>query len=118
VQGDDEVDTPHGDGPKRFVPSHVKEAGMAPEMKISRKELQEWLGVGDAREELGRSRQGIRNMLESGELRGVKTRIGWLIDPASVRAFALLQQDEQEREKITHSDALMREAHQTHEVGA
>ena len=74
---------------------------MAPPKKISMEELREWHSVQSAREELGhrRSRQGIRNMLESGELRGVKTRVGWLIDPASVRAFALMQRDEAEREK-------------------
>ena len=90
---------------------------MAPPKKISMEELKQWLGVGDVSKELSRSRQGIRNMLKNGELRGVHTRIGWLIDPASVRAFRLLQQDEDEREKRAKREALIREASQTREVG-
>ncbi|PLS82850.1 MAG: hypothetical protein CYG60_23450 [Actinobacteria bacterium] len=88
---------------------------MAPR-KIDPQEFAKWFSVKDAANNLGRSRQGIRNMLVNGELRGVHTRIGWLIDPASVRAFRLLRQDDAEREKIARRDALIREAHQTHEV--
>ncbi len=72
---------------------------MAPAKKIHLHDLEQWHSVQSARDELELSRQGIRNMLGRGDLVGVKTRIGWLIDPASVRAFALLQQDEQERER-------------------
>lgn len=91
---------------------------MAPSKKINLMELEDWHSVQSAREELGLSRQGIRNMLERGELLGIKTRIGWLIDPDSVRAFALLQRDEVERRKRLERDALIREARQTHEVSA
>lgn len=90
---------------------------MAPK-KISPQEFAKWLSVKDAAKELGRSRQGIRNMLMSGELRGVHTRIGWLIDPPSVRAIHLLRQDEAERQKREERDALIREAHQMHGAGA
>ncbi len=72
---------------------------MAPTKKIHLHDLEQWHSVQSAREELGLSRQGIRNLLERGDLLGVKTRVGWLIDPDSVRAFALLQQDNAEREK-------------------
>ncbi len=72
---------------------------MAPPKKVSLQDLEQWHSVQSAREELSLSRQGVRNMLERGDLQGVKTRVGWLIDPASVRAFALLQRDEAEREK-------------------
>ncbi|MDP9475699.1 MAG: helix-turn-helix domain-containing protein [Actinomycetota bacterium] len=71
---------------------------MAPPKKVSLQDLERWHSVQSAREELGLSRQGVRNLLERGDLNGVKTRVGWLIDPASVRAFALLQKDE-ERER-------------------
>ncbi len=91
---------------------------MAPPKKVSMQALKQWLGVGDASKELGLSRQGIRNMLERGDLQGVKTRIGWLIDDASVRAVRLRLEDDAERKKITHREALIREAHETHEVGA
>ncbi len=92
---------------------------MAPpkKVKISKEDLERWWGVGHAHEEMKhvRSRQGIRNMLERDELRGVKTEIGWLIDPASVRAVRLRLEDDAEREKIAHREALIREATQTHE---
>lgn len=54
--------------------------------KIDLAELERWLSVGQTAEELGRSRQHVHNMLAARELRGVKTSIGWLIDPASVEA--------------------------------
>ncbi len=91
---------------------------MAPPKKVSMQALKQWLGVGDAHKELGLSRQGIRNMLERGDLLGVHTRIGWLIDPASVRAVRLRLEDDAEREKIAHREDLIREVNQTHEVGA
>lgn len=90
---------------------------MAPR-KISIEELEKWFSVRDVAEELGRSRQGVRNMLANGELRGVQTRIGWLVDPASVRAFRLLREDEAEREKRAEREALIRRASQPREVGA
>lgn len=78
---------------------------MAPpkKVKIDKEELEQWFGVGDAHEELKpllRSRQGIRNMLEREELRGIKTRIGWLIDPASVRAVRLRLEDDARRDAV------------------
>ena len=91
---------------------------MAPKKKISEEELKQWLGVGHVHKELGLSRQGIRNMLEREELRGIKTRIGWLIDPTSVRSIHLLRQDEVERAKREKREALIREVSQTREVGA
>lgn len=78
---------------------------MAPPKKINLQELETWHSVQSARKELHLSRQGVRNLLERGELLGVKTRVGWLIDPASVRAFALLKRDEAEREKRAERDA-------------
>ena len=54
--------------------------------KIDLVELERWLGVGQAAEKLGRSRQHIHNLLAARELRGVRTSIGWLLDPESVEA--------------------------------
>ena len=91
---------------------------MAPR-KISIEELEKWLSFKDVAEELGKMRKGVRHMLEhERRLRGVKTRIGWLIDPASVRAIRLLREDDAERKKKEKREALLREANQTHEVGA
>ncbi len=86
---------------------------MAPQKKIHLHDLEQWHSVQSAREELGLSRQGIRNMLERGDLNGVKTRVGWLIDPASVRAVRLRLEDDAEREKRAERDALVARATQS-----
>ncbi len=51
------------------------------------KELEKWLSTSQAASELGKSRQGVLWLLENGHLRGVKTAIGWLIDPRAVEAY-------------------------------
>ncbi len=85
---------------------------MAQKKKISIEDLERWHSVQSAREELSLSRQGVRNLLERGDLNGVKTRVGWLIDPNSVRAFALLQADNAEREKKAERERLIAQAKQ------
>jgi excisionase family DNA binding protein len=48
------------------------------------KELESWLTPGDVAARLGITRQGVHRRLDAGKLRAVKTRQGWLVDPASV----------------------------------
>jgi len=48
------------------------------------KELESWMTTGEAASALGKSVQGVKWMLENRRLRGVRTRLGWLVDPASV----------------------------------
>lgn len=43
-----------------------------------------WPGVSDAATRLGRTRQHIHNMLNDGRLKGIHTRVGWIIHPACV----------------------------------
>lgn len=50
----------------------------------SMRELGTWLTTGEAAQRLGKTRQGIVWMLQNRRLRGVRTRLGWLVDPASV----------------------------------
>ncbi len=52
------------------------------------KDLENWMGVGQMSKRLGRSRQGVINLLDEGRIRSVKTQIGWLADPADVERFA------------------------------
>ena len=52
------------------------------------KDLENWMSIGQVSRKLGRSRQGVLNIAEEGRIRGVKTQIGWLLDPASVEQFA------------------------------
>jgi excisionase family DNA binding protein len=48
------------------------------------REFERWLTTSQAASKLGRSRQGVLWMLENGRLRGVKTQLGWLVDPEAV----------------------------------
>ncbi len=48
------------------------------------KELEHWLTATDAAEALGISRQAVHKRLAEGKMRAVRTRLGWLIDPAEV----------------------------------
>ena len=44
----------------------------------------EWPGVDDAALRLGKTQQEIHNMLDDGRLKGIRTRIGWIVHPACV----------------------------------
>ncbi len=57
------------------------------------RELEKWLTTSDAANRLGKSRQGVVWMLENRKLRGARTALGWLVDPADVERL------EREREK-------------------
>ena len=48
----------------------------------------EWPGVGDTASRLGKTQQTIHNMLDDGRLKGIRTRIGWIIHPACVERVA------------------------------
>lgn len=52
------------------------------------KELESWYNQTDAARALGISRQAVHKRLQEGKLgRAVRTRAGWLIEPASVEAL-------------------------------
>jgi predicted DNA-binding protein (UPF0251 family) len=46
------------------------------------KDLEQWLSASDVARMRGVSRQAIHVQLSEGKYRAVKTRVGWLIDPA------------------------------------
>lgn len=50
----------------------------------SEREFEQWLTTGDAANRLGKSRQGVVWLLENRRLRGVRTALGWLVDPRDV----------------------------------
>jgi hypothetical protein len=52
------------------------------------KEIEEWLTTGEVASRLGKSPQGIKWMLENRRLRGVRTKLGWLVDPKNVEELA------------------------------
>ena len=47
-----------------------------------------WPSVDDAASRLGKTRQTIHDMLEEGRLKGISTRLGWIIHPACVERVA------------------------------
>ncbi len=48
----------------------------------------EWPGIGDAATRLGKTEQDIHDMLNNGRLKGIRTRVGWIIHPACVERVA------------------------------
>ncbi len=48
----------------------------------------EWPSVGDAASRQEKTQQTIYNMLDDGTLKGIHTRIGWIIHPACVERVA------------------------------
>jgi excisionase family DNA binding protein len=64
-------------------------------------EIVEWLPVHEAAAQLGIARINVRQAIERGRLRAVRTRLGWLIEPASVADYARTRQPVRHRgEKV------------------
>ena len=51
-------------------------------------EVESWLSPSQAGRVLGTSGQWITHLARNGELRGVKTALGWLVDPSDVEQMA------------------------------
>lgn len=64
----------------------------------------EWPGVGDAASRLGKTQQTIHDMLDNGRLKGIRTRVGWIIHPACVERVA--REDGRSREEVVESPPL------------
>ena len=50
-------------------------------------DIANWPKLRDVQERLGYAHPYTLGLLRAGRLRGVRTRLGWLIDPASVEEF-------------------------------
>ncbi len=62
------------------------------------REFERWLTTGDTASRLSKSRQGVVWMLENRRLRGARTALGWLVDPASVEEMASRQGERKRKE--------------------
>jgi hypothetical protein len=51
------------------------------------REFGKWLTTSQTASKLNKSRQGVFWLAENGHLRGVKTQLGWLIDPKAVEHY-------------------------------
>lgn len=60
------------------------------------KEVESWLSPSQAARVLGTSGQWVTHLARTRELHGVKTALGWLLDPESVNRMA----DERSRGKV------------------
>lgn len=61
----------------------------------------EWPGVDDAASRLGKTQQTIHDMLDDGRLKGIRTRIGWVIHPACVERVA--READRSREEVVET---------------
>lgn len=52
------------------------------------REFEQWFTTGQSASRLGKTRQGVVWMLENRRLRGARTALGWLCDPADVERLA------------------------------
>ena len=48
----------------------------------------EWPGVGEVAVRLGKGQRHIRDMRDDGRLKGIRTRVGWIVHPACVERIA------------------------------
>ena len=51
-------------------------------------EVRDWLSPSQAGRILGTSGQWVTHLARAGELRGVKTALGWLVEPKAVKQMA------------------------------
>ena len=52
------------------------------------KEVESWLSPSQAGRVLGTSGQWVTHLARTGKLRGVRTALGWLVDPEDVERMA------------------------------
>jgi hypothetical protein len=52
------------------------------------KQFEEWLTTSEAASRMSKTHQGVVWMLENGRLRGVRTALGWLVDPQDAARVA------------------------------
>lgn len=48
----------------------------------------EWPSVGEVAARLGKGEQHVHDMLDDGRLKGIRTRVGWIVHPACVERVA------------------------------
>ena len=61
----------------------------------------EWPGVDDAALRLGKTQQEIHSMLDEGRLKGIRTRVGWIVHPACVQRVG--REEDRSREEAVES---------------
>jgi hypothetical protein len=68
--------------------------------------LGEWSGVDEVATQLGTTPQHVHNMLADGRLKGINTRLGWLVHPACVDRLLARQEERASEVAKSHIEAL------------
>ena len=63
----------------------------------------EWPGVGEVATRLGKGQQHVHDMLDDGRLKGIRTRVGWIVHPACVERVAREEDSSREEEVVEHA---------------
>ena len=63
----------------------------------------EWPGVGEVATRLGKGQQHVHDMLDDGRLKGIRTRLGWIVHPACVERVAREEDSSREGEVVEHA---------------
>src|SRR5215212_7126377 len=61
----------------------------------------EWPGVGEVAIRLGKTEHHIHEMLDDGRLKGIRTRVGWIIHPTCVERVA--REEDRPSEEVVES---------------
>jgi excisionase family DNA binding protein len=61
--------------------------------------IAEWPAARDVQIRLGYSGPHVNRLVRQGKLRAIRTRLGWLIDPQSVEAFAAARSAAQRKQE-------------------
>ena len=61
----------------------------------------EWPGVEEAATQLGRPPHHVHTMLNGGRLKGIRTRVGWIIHPACIERVA--REEDRSWEEVVES---------------
>ncbi len=63
------------------------------------RQLEDWLSPSEAGRVLGTSGQWVTHLARDGQVRGIKTSLGWLLHPDDVKAIADQRKKKKQAEK-------------------
>ena len=62
----------------------------------------DWPGVDEVATRLGKGQRHVHDMLDDGRLKGIRTRVGWIVHPACVERVAREENSSPEEEVVEH----------------
>ena len=64
--------------------------------------IEEWPGVDEVATRLGKGQRHVHDMLNDGRLKGIRTRVGWIVHPACVERVAREEDSSRKGEVVEH----------------